>query len=309
MSRSSSPPRLAGFLALAMLLVAMAGCGSDAGDHAPASLGPARPSSAPITKLVGEVHLHQFPLGAHGWAAFLPEEKGVPIESLAHDELVELETVPTATLDGCTLYVQPTCTPSCTGRTICLAPNVCTPFAPSELVDAGEVRVTGSREAPLIRLWFADAQSPYASDPPPGPRRLFAGGERLQLAGGSGDYAFDGAIVSPMAVVVTAPDFGAPLRLAVDAPLHVAWVSEASPHIVVTVSASSLDGRAATIRCSTSDNGALDVPRAFMAALPPRPRDVRLEVERQDDRFLPTVRAGLGVYVHAAQSTWKNDRE
>ena len=41
-----------------------------------------------VTSVVGEIHLHQFPLGAHGWATFI--EPPVPLAELHGAELVHL---------------------------------------------------------------------------------------------------------------------------------------------------------------------------------------------------------------------------
>ena len=64
-----------------------------------------------ITRLVGEIHLHQFPLGSHAWAAFLAEP--IPTDRTVGDQLVAYEPAPTRVEGPCTLYVQPTCTPRC----------------------------------------------------------------------------------------------------------------------------------------------------------------------------------------------------
>jgi hypothetical protein len=44
------------------------------------------------------------------------------------------------------------------------------------------------------------------------------------------------------------------------------------------------------------------VPEPLIARLPPPPRSMSLEVERDEERILPTARAGAGLLVHAAHS-------
>ena len=289
---------------VAMVAIAsLPACGDDPRPTRDAGAAPAA-----VTKLVGEIHLHQFPLGSHAWAAFLAEP--VPTDRTVGDQLVAYEPAPTLVDGPCTLYVQPTCTPRCGADTICLAHDVCTPLRPVRYIDGGDVDVTGSSLHDRIHMFFVDARGPYDADPAPGRGQLFAGGERLEVRGGRGDLAFGGVLAAPQAVRVTDPDLARDLRLPPDAPLTLAWDSDRSLQIVVLISvSSSVDGRAADIRCSTSDTGGLTIPRAMIAALPPPPRDERLEIERNDERTFSTGRPGVGVIVHVAQSTWKNGTE
>jgi hypothetical protein len=83
-----------------------------------------------------------------------------------------------------------------------------------------------------------------------------------------------------------------------------------SDEMIIRVFASSIDGTSATnIRCDTGDTGSLTIPADFMAALPPPPRSTRIVVERAEQRIVPTSRAGVGVLLHAAQTTWKNGQD
>ncbi|HZU83373.1 MAG TPA: hypothetical protein VE987_10675, partial [Polyangiaceae bacterium] len=74
-----------------LLCMGLAGCGG-AGDDL------ALPT-APITRLDGELHLHEFPAGAHAWAGFIAG--AVPLVDVHSDQLVELDTAPTAADGAC----------------------------------------------------------------------------------------------------------------------------------------------------------------------------------------------------------------
>lgn len=265
------------------------------------------PSTAPVVAAVGELHLHQFPLGSHAWAAFV--DAPVPLAQIAADELAVIQTKPTQVSSGCELYQPAHCSPACASNAFCEADGVCKSLPLAKYVDAGDVHVTGSATLPALRLFFDPASGSYASDPPPGATKLFDGGERLVVRGGHGRWSFEAAIPAPKAVVVTAPDLSLDLHLPLDAAFDVAWQSESASSIVVTINASRADGDYGYVRCATSDTGKLSVPREMMAALPRPPRDIRLEVERQEQKAFPTATDGLGVIVHAAQSTWKNGAE
>ncbi len=293
-------------LSLALLVVGCSSSSAPVDDFLP-------PSTAPVVAAVGEVHLHQFPLGSHAWAAFV--ETPVPLSEIAADELSVIQTKPTRVESGCELYLPPRCSPACAPNTWCEADGVCAPLPLATYVDAGDVHVTGSATLPALRLYYDSASGSYGSDPPPGATQLFAGGERLTLHGGHAGWSFDAALPAPKPVVVTAPDLTVDLHLPLDDVFEVAWQSESASSMVVTVTVSGASGTSGAngdygwVRCATSDTGRLSIPRSMMAALPRPPRDLRLEVERQEQKTFPTATAGLGVIVHAAQSTWKNGAE
>lgn len=254
-----------------------------------------------VNSLVGVIHLHQYALGAHPWADFT----AVPVPlTEGSDELLTLDYPETATEGGCSLHVQPTCTPQCTGKTWCAAPDTCAPLVPSASVNAGVLRITGSLVAPELTFSFHEGSGGYVSTPPPGPP-LFAGGETLTLAGGRDAFALAGNVVAPLPITLTAPDPAAPLRLPEGGALAIRWAKAGSDRVSVSLNAEAGVGRSAYIRCRGGDSGAIDVPKALLAGLPPPPRDLRLEVERAGRRVIPTARAGSGVLFHAAHSTWR----
>lgn len=287
---------------LARLLVigfCLAGCGAPA----PPPDDPLALPAAPVTRLAGELHLHQFPLGAHAWAAFL--EFPIDAHSVHNDQLVELDTAPAATDGTCTLYPRPDCTPACPGDNYCSANQKCSPIPLFQYIDGGPLTITGSRLAPTIRLWFASEASGYGADPPPGLAPLFQGGETLSVRGGTGPTQLRGTLNAPRPVQLIAPDPAADLHLP-RAAFSVRWTPENAALMVLTISASHDDGSYAWIRCVTADTGTLDVPASLMNALPPPPRAIRIELERDDERVLKTITPGLGILAHAAFSAWKN---
>ena len=261
-------------------------------------------TSAPVTRLIGEIHLHQFPLGSHAWAGFLANP--MPLARAHPDQLVEYELAPTAKDGNCTLFQEPSCTPGCQPSSYCSATDTCSRFEPLRFVDAGEVAVVGSSVLPKLRMFFNGPESTYDTQPPAGTIQLFKGGDRLDIRGGTGAFAFSGSMPAPMPVKVIAPDLGKDLHLPLDGDLRVDWVSEESLSVALIITVSAHDGPLAYIRCNTADVGSLTVPRSMMAALPRPPRDTRFELERYEERVFATARPGVGIFVNAAQSTWAN---
>jgi hypothetical protein len=255
-----------------------------------------------VTELVGEMHLHQFPLGSHAWAAFV--EPYVGIDAFAGQSITEIDTRATLVEGPCTLFVVPTCAPQCLGANYCWDTNTCKPLPAWTYFDAGEIDVTGSRDVPKMRFWFDAAVGSYASDPPPGSTKLFEGGEQLVLSGGTGDWALHSELPAPPPVVVTSPSFAQPLHLPTSGPLDVRWQSAGTDEVDILVSVSTSDGRAADVRCVTSDTGEMVVPADFVARFPAAPRSTRLEVQRSEQRIVPVAKRGYGVLVHAAFSAW-----
>ena len=282
------------------LLLAACGASPSAGPPHP---GHDRPA---IRELLGEIHLHQFPLGSHGWAGVLA--RPVVLDELHTDQLVELSFAPTSRRGDCALYLPPSCTPPCAAHAYCAAKDSCRAFAPVTYVDGGDFHVTGSRVAPRIRLFWSDRGQTYDSEPPPGSAPLFAGGERLELTGGRGDYALAGSLGTPLPVEMESPDLRQPLRLPVG-DWTIRWRGAGAHQVVVLVNASTRQGRSGYIKCVTADVGRVTVPGEMLAALPATPRDIRLEVERHEERILPLPRQGQGFIVHAAFSAWQNGSE
>lgn len=261
--------------------------------------------AAGVTALVGEVHLHEFPAGGHAWASFVRDP--VPLASALGGTLTEIDPAVTSVAGACALYVLPSCA-ACAASEYCLARDRCATLPEFHYVGAGAVAVTGSTVVPLIRIWPEGTDGAYVADPAPGAQRLFAGGETLAFRGGDGANAFVAELPAPGPVEVLAPDLVTDLRVPLDGAMDVRWAPPASDEVVVRVLVSSASA-SAWIRCDTASATAITIPAELIASLPPPPRTTRLEVERIEQRVVPTARAGLGVLVHAAQTTWKNGND
>jgi hypothetical protein len=287
----------------AIVLLAFGACGP--GGTPDAGAPDARAAS--VTELVGEVHLHQFPRGSHAWAAFLRDP--LPAGVVHSHTIVDLEPPASEYVGACALYETPRCDPPCGSGTWCAATDRCAPLEPLVFVDGGEVRVAGSTVVPEIRMWFESEGATYLSSPAPGDSQLFAGGDLLGIQGGRGELAFAVDVRAPLAVEVTSPDLSAAVSVQADRDFEIVWASAGQGTVVVTLLASRDDGRAAHIRCLSADAGALSIARALLARLPPPPRSMRLEVDRDEERVAQVARRGAGVLVHVTQTTWKNWRE
>jgi hypothetical protein len=223
---------------------------------------------------------------------------------------VEIDDPIVASDGTCALHVAPSCPAGCPGASYCASDGVCAPLPDVVDVDGGEVDTTGSSAQPEIRLWFVDGSTGYASAPPPGPALLFSGGERLSIGDAAAGFAFHADVPAPLPVDVTAPDLTRP-DVSIAGALEIDWAPASAEQMVVLLSASSRvpGGGSAWIRCVTADLGQLVIPASMTAALPVPPRDLRLEVERDEEHLVPVARdgaSGLGVLVHVAFTAWKN---
>jgi hypothetical protein len=294
--------------ALVAALLLAAGCGGARSASPPAANG-ADDAAAPtlaangVTELVGEVHLHQYPGGTHAWTAFV--DQGLPVDAAKKDSITEIDTVVTSQEGPCVLRVAPDCTQACPGPTFCFAPDTCQDLPTWKYIDGGEVDVTGSSIVPLIRMYWDATSAGYDSQPAPGAPELFAGGDPLRLAGGTGDFIFEQSVQAPSGVTLLTPDPGSDLHLAPGA-LAVTWAPDVSDAIEILITSQASSGASAVIRCVTTDTGALTVPADMIDALPPPPRQTSFQILRNDDRIVPVARAGAGIFVHAAQTTWIN---
>jgi len=259
------------------------------------------PSAPGVTALVGEVHLHQFPGGTHAWTAIV--DRDIPPAFASKDSITEIDTVVSSQEGPCTLYTSPTCTPDCAGATYCFAPDSCQPLPEWPYIDGGEVDVTGSSVVPRIRMWWDTAAATYVSDPAPGGPELFAGGETLHLAGGTGDHAFTFDVPAPKPIALSTPDPMSDLHL-VPGALEVAWTSGIADSVEVIVVAQASTGAQGEIRCVTTDSGSLTIPADLMNAIPPPPRQTSFQILRNNERIAPVARAGAGLFIHAGQTTW-----
>ncbi len=273
---------------VAAACVLLAGCAA-----APADEPAPRKAAVAITAVVGQVYVHQFPIGSHAWAAFVADP--VALADYQSDQLITLEP-PAARREGaCALHVLPRCVQECATGSYCAEDETCAPLPNPRYVDRGPISVSGGSRPNPIKLWFDGAV--YASDPKPGPVQLFAPGDTLSFAGSDFATTLPGPALPNVHVAE-------PLHFPTASAYAIRWDSEAAPAIVVNLIASRPDGQGAFIRCATADVGALDVSATLMAGLPPPPRDIRLEVERYEERIIPTSTPGVGVLVRVAQTAW-----
>lgn len=277
-------------------------CACAAPSPSPSPLNAPDAASAAVTALVGEVHLHEFPAGGHAWASFVRDP--VPLANALGGTLTEIDPAVARVAGACVLYVLPSCA-GCAPTEYCAASDRCATLPDFHYVGAGAVSVTGSTVVPLIRIWPQGDDGTYVADPMPGAQRLFAGGETLAFRGGDGANAFVADLPAPGPVDVLAPDLVTELRVPLAGGMDVRWAPPPSDEVVVRVFASSTS-TSAWIRCDTASATAITIPAELIASLPQPPRTTRLEVERIEQRVVPTARAELGVLVHAAQTTWKN---
>jgi hypothetical protein len=277
---------------LLLVIGAMLGCAS------PAPRDESVRERVAIRALAGQIFVHQFPAGSHAWAAFTADP--VSLAGYRSDQLITLEPRASLAEGACSLHRWPRCTVACPSDSYCSEDEKCAPLPHPQWIDHGPITIDGGSRAPRIRLWFDGAI--YASDPAPGSVQLFVPGDTLSFAG-------NGFATTLPAPALPAMQLEGALHFPTDRAYSIRWQSEASPAIVVNIIASARDGRAAFIRCATADVGALDVPATLMASLPPPPREIRLEVERYDERIIPTSTPGIGVLVRIAQTTWQRGED
>lgn len=285
----------------------LAGCATELATPGPAAAPDdgMRGGGVNITHLAGTLFLHEFPASGHGTLNVVDEP--ISLAELDGREPFSLPYEPARRLGPCWLYLKPSCTPACSGGDLCTAPGRCTPNIPLRNLDVGEVRVTGSRAVPLIRLWFTAPEYSYEVDPAPGAAKLYVGGERLEVSGGRGPYALRGSWPAPIPVVVYEPAEQQPLHLPRSGPFTVRWEPAGASLMVVQLIASTADGTWGNLRCLVPDSGAFTVPASLIEALPPPPRSVRFELERDEELLLPLqLGAGVGMLVHAAFTAWQN---
>jgi len=228
-------------------------------------------------KLVGEIHVHGFAGGVHPAALFL----STPVSA---DEVDGDSVVPEATgtkRDGCVIV-------SSDDKS-----------APPELhvVDAGALRILGGLGVPRVELAFHPGEGylPVGELPR---RELFGGGEPLTYEADGGEApAFRGSLVAPVPLELYAP---AKLTLP-GTSLTVRWKPDRAERIQLALIASTRQGRWVAIRCRAVDAaGVFTFPAALVAKLPPPPRDLQLEVTRNQIVRAATAVEGVGVILHAS---------
>jgi hypothetical protein len=300
-------------LASALVAVGLTACGASdrAASAGYAGPGPSDPGPTPadeVAWLFGEVHLHQFPIGSDQWAAFVDPPVG--IHEVQGESITEVDTEATLVDGPCTVFVIPVCVPGCKEGSYCWAAGDCRPFARWSMFDAGSFDVTGSQSQADIRFWFEPSPSRYASAPPAGSdQRLFDGSEPLTLRGGAGVWTAATEVPAPPPVLMQSPSPAEPLHFPISGPWEIRWQAGGGDEVDVYLSASAGNAAGVQARCVTGDSGSFVVPADVVALFPAPPRQVRIELQRAEQRIARATRSGFGVLFHVAFSTWMNGQD
>jgi hypothetical protein len=234
-------------------------------------------SSDPIDLLYGEVHIHQFEGGSHLGALFV--RTPVPAASVPADEILPT-TPPSQTAGGCTLTnIDPTSLPP----------------TPAQ-VDAGVVHLRGDRDVDLA--WMASLAGYEPTTPLPLGSNVFGSGVTVRISSDGGAVpGFSGSVVTPAPLQLLSPQA---LFVGDKGDFTVTWVPSNAERVTIDLVVSRSDGASAIIDCRADDaTGSFAIPRALLDAVPARPRDLQLEVSRDQILSAPSRRAGQGVLLHA----------
>jgi hypothetical protein len=231
------------------------------------------------SRLYGEVHVHQFRGGVHPAALFVATP--VAAAAVRDDSVLPSALLPSRVEGSCQLILPAPCgAPCASGPT---------------LADAGVVHIDGGRGLGAVELGLTGDE--YLPEPslPPG-ASIFAGGERLRIHGDGGSApAFAGELRAPLPLELTAPS-----TLALTGGLRVEWKPDRAMRLRLSLVVSSSDGRYAIVRCDAPDPpGAFTFPPSLMSSFPEPPRDLSLEVWREEIVRAP-ARGDEGVLLHAA---------
>jgi hypothetical protein len=252
-----------------------AACASHSSDPAPAM-----PSW-----LYGEVHVHEFSGGVHPGALFVAHP--IAADKTSGDELFPSAT--TLQSKSCSLLLS--------ASTTAVEP---TPPAPV-MADAGLVRIKGGAGISEVDLLAHPPDRSYlpASLLPPG-EPIFTGGEMLQFSGsGASAPAFAGALAAPRPLTLERPETP---TLSDGEALVITWLPDHAARVSATLVASTTDGRWALVECDAADeDGELALPAELLAQVPAAPRDLQLEVSR-DQLGVALGPPDSGVLIHAGYS-------
>ncbi len=254
-------------VALALVGLAVAGCGSA--------------TQAPVTLVYGEVHLHQYASGTHPAALFVAQP--VPVAEVQGDSVLPLVDLPSQTDGPCTLVLPSGCPPPC-------SPG-------ANFVDAGAVHLRGAEGGQLDLTYHASLFSYQPVQTLAPGSILFHGGEEVTVSGdGAAAPEFHGTIHGAQPLTIDAP---ASLPVAKGAPFAIAWEPGQAERIRLSLLASTRDGSFATLTCIVPDApGGFTLPDGLLAGLPPPPRDLSLEVSR-DELGFASASQGRGVILHS----------
>ena len=109
----------------------------------------------------------------------------------------------------------------------------------------------------------------------------------------------DGHVVAPQPLTLSAPTDVSQIG---SDDLELRWTPSNATQIAILLVASTSDGRWAQVRCTGDDTtGRISIGAPLLAALPAPPRDLQLQVSRDQIERVPSARDGDGVVLHAAQ--------
>jgi hypothetical protein len=228
-----------------------------------------------MKELVGEVHIHGFPGGVHPAALFV--RPATPSRAVEGDSVL---VDPSAQREGDCLVVRSSDAAPPEPRTI----------------NGGALRILGGSGISRVDLELRGDSGYVPVDDLPH-RELFAGGERITIVSeGAEAPAFRGTIEAPRRLAIRAPR-----KLTRAAPLTVEWEPDHAERIHIGLVVSRGDGRWVAVRCHAADAaGRFTFPATLVAALPPAPRDLQLEVRRDQIVRVPTATPSTGVILHAS---------
>jgi hypothetical protein len=233
-------------------------------------------SSQRLRTLVGEVHIHGFAGGVHPAALFVKSP------------------VAAAQVDGDSIVDERS---DATGES-CVSVSSATFAAPRfDMIDAGHLRIKGGTGIRDVELAF-DKQAGYLPVTELPHHELFTGGERLTIeTDGHAALPFAGALEAPTRLEITEP---ANLSLT-QTGLTVRWKPDHAERVKLALVVSRRDGRWVVVRCKAADAaGQFTFPAELLAGLPEPPRDLQLEVTRNQMVRVATAVEGTGVILHAS---------
>lgn len=256
---------------IALLLMAgLAGCGE--------------PAAGEIARVFGEVHLHLYATGTHPAALFVAEP--IAVAEVQGDSVLKQVMLPAREEGPCRLVLPSGCPPPC-------GPS-------ATFVDAGAVHLRGDRGGAIDLTFHASLFSYQPVQQLVAGNVLFGAGEQVTVSGdGAQAPAFSGKLRNVEPLERLQP--GA-LPWAKGAPWQVSWTPAHAGRVQIVLTVSTRDGTFSTLTCNVPDeSGSFTLQGALVAALPAAPRDLSLDMSR-DQLGYGDAGGGLGVIFHSGAS-------
>lgn len=231
-----------------------------------------------ITSRTGEVHIHQYPTGAHIEALFV--DPPTPIEETDFDSTLPVRNPPILNDGDCRTYKIGGCSSG-----DCRAP---------ELVDGGRVRIEGLPQA--VDMSFLPQFGSY-SDPVVDDGMFLRAGMVAKVTGLGGGRVppFESQIDVPTPIVPTST-----LESGIASGLEVSWTPAGDgSRVKLLLNVVPASGDGGTITCYVDEAlGRYRLPDAAIALLPPPPHTLQLEVNRYRLVEVP-IGAGGSIVMHS----------